>query len=362
MIDDESDSDASSDCLNAGAKDNHGICEFEKTLSLCRSHLGRPDQADQHYTAVCRALYATASELHRFLNKISSANTQLRKMSENNNLEDLPGRAHPDLFSELDMSTWASLWMQCVANLRSGVTLRQIETRHSPVPIQFELTPYEMLMQDIRSKNFSLKKTTDWVNGDLPLATRTNAHKIIMDFIRSRPSLKPTSKRRLKPKLPQPKSHHEKILDEIKKPSSRALLNPAETKLRVYQPFKLGTVLDSGNSPKQNRNHSFSSPSKSKINSQLPRSNTIQPITRSRTKLGIQPTRSKTIQKVSDSASMSSNGSNPVKKKINVKALLHEDPSMDINEPLEKLNFSTPKRRSSERAVDVRDHKKGKWA
>ena len=100
-------------------KDNHGICEFDKTLSLCRSHLGRPDQADQHYTAVCRALYATASELHRFLNKISSANTQLRKMSENNNLEDLPGRAHPDLFSELDMSTWASLWMQCVANLFS---------------------------------------------------------------------------------------------------------------------------------------------------------------------------------------------------------------------------------------------------
>ena len=43
-------------------------------------------------------------------------------------------------------------------SLRSGVTLSRVENHHK-VPVQFELSPYEMLLDDIRKKKYSLRET-----------------------------------------------------------------------------------------------------------------------------------------------------------------------------------------------------------
>ena len=145
---------------------------------------------------------------------------------------------------ELDTSQWANLWMSCMSELRNGVTLKHCERRHSPIPTQFELTPYEMLMSDIAHKNWKLKKSkaSNFINGELSIQTRKNAHQIIMEHIRSRPALVPTNRRHLKPAPPKKQSLHEVIMGEIKKPSSRALLRYSEVKERKTA-FPVGNVL-----------------------------------------------------------------------------------------------------------------------
>lgn len=51
----------------------------------------------------------------------------------------------------------ARLWIQVVRQLRNGVTLRKITQLNLP-RIEYELTPYEMLLDDIRSRRYLLNK------------------------------------------------------------------------------------------------------------------------------------------------------------------------------------------------------------
>ena len=45
-----------------------------------------------------------------------------------------------------------------MGDLRNGVKLRKVQERqYSPLPVEFQLTPYEMLMDDIRFKRYKLR-------------------------------------------------------------------------------------------------------------------------------------------------------------------------------------------------------------
>lgn len=153
-----------------------GYCENEVTvrsvLKLCRQHAGHEHR--EHYQKVVKALHSEALELRAFLSKLTSANTQLRSM-----------RPDEDEISELDQQQWSSAWLSVMRSLRSGVTLNRVEN-HSKMPVQFELSPYEMLLDDIRKKKYSLRETPQ-----VPEALRKDTHDIILDFIRSRPPLNP---------------------------------------------------------------------------------------------------------------------------------------------------------------------------
>lgn len=49
--------------------------------------------------------------------------------------------------------------MQVMRDLRNGVKLKKVQERqYNPLPIEYQLTPYEMLMDDIRSKRYTLRK------------------------------------------------------------------------------------------------------------------------------------------------------------------------------------------------------------
>lgn len=53
----------------------------------------------------------------------------------------------------------ARIWVQAMRDLREGVKLKKVQERqYNPLPIEYQLTPYEMLMDDIRSKRYKLRK------------------------------------------------------------------------------------------------------------------------------------------------------------------------------------------------------------
>uniref|UniRef100_A0A672HC51 Spire-type actin nucleation factor 1b n=1 Tax=Salarias fasciatus TaxID=181472 RepID=A0A672HC51_SALFA len=192
---------------------------YRDIFRLCTAHLPSVSDAPSHYQAVCRALYTETRELRTFLEKIKSAKENLRKMEEETTEE--PGR---DL-NELQNADWARFWVQVMRDLREGVKLKKVQERqYNPLPIEYQLTPYEMLMDDIRSKRYKLRKVM--VNGDIPPRLKKSAHEVILEFIRSRPPLNPVSARKLKPQAQPPPTLHERILEEIK----------AERKLRPVSP------------------------------------------------------------------------------------------------------------------------------
>lgn len=109
----------------------------------------------------------------------------------------------------------ARFWVQVMRDLRYGVKLKKVQERqYNLLPIEYQLTPYEMLMDDIRSKRYKLRKVMVsvrpgelrrdqpesepflaalQVNGDIPPRLKKSAHEIILEFIRSRPPLNPVS-------------------------------------------------------------------------------------------------------------------------------------------------------------------------
>ncbi|XP_035528212.1 protein spire homolog 1 isoform X2 [Morone saxatilis] len=210
----EEEDDAEDDPDNVSSV--HG---YRDILKLCTAHLPSLSDAQSHYQAVCRALYTETRELRTFLEKIKSAKENLRKMEKESS--DDPGR---DL-NELQNADWARFWVQVMRDLRDGVKLKKVQERqYNPLPIEYQLTPYEMLMDDIRSKRYKLRKVM--INGDVPPKLKKSAHEVILEFIRSRPPLNPVSARKLKPQTQAPPTLHERILEEIK----------AERKLRPVSP------------------------------------------------------------------------------------------------------------------------------
>ncbi|XP_069385045.1 protein spire homolog 2 isoform X2 [Paralichthys olivaceus] len=207
------------------AKEKEGamrpVCTFRQVMAMCASRLSDPSLAPEHYPAVCRALFVETLELQTFLTKIRDAKEMLKKITTEEALED-QSTAELDALKNRD---WARLWVQLMKELRQGVKLKKVQEQpFNPLPTEFSLTPFEMLMQDIRARRFQLRKVM--VDGDIPTRVKRNAHELILDFIRSRPPLKPVMERSLPPPPPQQQSLHDQVLAEIKQ----------ERKLRPVDP------------------------------------------------------------------------------------------------------------------------------
>ncbi|XP_042239909.1 protein spire homolog 1-like [Homarus americanus] len=179
-----------------------------EALQVCESRLtngGLEGGVCEHYRAVIRAQVAESIDLASFLIKVAQGNKFSTQSS------DLLSSEH-DL-RELQSEDWARLWMQVMWELRNGVKLKKFE--YSRGPIEYALTPYEMLMDDIRSRRYTLNKVM--VNGDIPPRVKKDAHTIILDFIRSRPPLRKASERKLLPPPRKISSPMELLMESIRK-------------------------------------------------------------------------------------------------------------------------------------------------
>ncbi|KAI4811342.1 hypothetical protein KUCAC02_014252 [Chaenocephalus aceratus] len=226
--------------------DPDNICSvhgYRDILKLCTSHLPSLSDVPGHYQAVCRALYTETRELGTFLEKIRSAKENLRKMEEGSS--EGPGK---DL-DELQTDDWARFWVQVMRGLREGVKLKKVQDRqYNPLPIEFQLTPYEMLMNDIKSKRYNLRKVM--LHGDIPPRLKKSAHEVILEFIRSRPPLNPVSARKLKPLTQLPPTLHERILSEIKSERKLRPVSPGEMRRGrlVIRPLSMSFSFDASES------------------------------------------------------------------------------------------------------------------
>uniref|UniRef100_A0A8C0DF62 Spire type actin nucleation factor 2 n=1 Tax=Balaenoptera musculus TaxID=9771 RepID=A0A8C0DF62_BALMU len=182
---------------------------FTQAMRLCAARLTEPRGAQTHYQAVCRALFVETLELRAFLARVREAKEMLQKLRE-----DEPQSEKPLMeLNSLGRTDWARLWVQLMRELRHGVKLKKVqEQEFNTLPTEFQLTPFEMLMQDIRARNYKLRKVM--VNGDIPPRVKKDAHELILDFIRSRPPLKQVPE--ASPLTPEQRTLHEKILEEIK--------------------------------------------------------------------------------------------------------------------------------------------------
>lgn len=106
---------------------------------------------------------------------------------------------------------------------------------------EFELTPYEMLLDDIRCRRYKLKHVE--VNGDILQKVKKDAHELIFEFIRSRPPLVPASRRKLAPRPTKQQSLYDKLMHSIRQEHK---LRPTPPPSVRASPF-LGRVTETGN-------------------------------------------------------------------------------------------------------------------
>jgi len=175
----------------------------EKVLQLCRHHLALPQESEQHYQQVCRALVAEALELSNFM--------------ENLCIQDL------DELDLLDRQEWAGIFNQVMSELRNGVKLRAVD--YTRTPTEFALTPFELLMYDIKSKKAVLKPP-------IPAHVEKAAKEKILEAIRSRPPLKPLEERKLRSPKQDEETPIENLMNEIRRGTARMSLRKTRIKTR----------------------------------------------------------------------------------------------------------------------------------
>ncbi|XP_052269453.1 uncharacterized protein LOC127870919 isoform X2 [Dreissena polymorpha] len=213
--DDDEGIDIERDSDNDQDSQGRELTVFQDVINRCIRRLSSQQNAQLHYKAVCRALATEASELTTFLDNIKKGHAKLVSKEE------------PSV-DDLERSDWARLWVQIMRQLRHGVRLKKVDQDHLP-PVEFELTPFEILLEDIRLGRFKLNRVS--VNASIPPKVKDDAHAVILDFIRSRPPLKPVSRRKLNDIPVREMDPREKLMSEIRN-------NPV-----ILKPVKQGKVV-----------------------------------------------------------------------------------------------------------------------
>ncbi|KAM6284674.1 protein spire homolog 1-like [Spheniscus humboldti] len=174
---------------------------LQDVIKACEAHLSRPSEAMSHYEMTCRSLFTEYMELQKLVTIIQTSKESLRKMD----VEDLV--ENPLQKKE---KLWASLWPSVICELQNGVRLRKATERpqrHVP-PKECIRSPYELLLDDIQHKRYTLRKVI--------IEQKHRTPKV--DVAAPKPHLKPMMERKLKECVPWESSWHEQLMAEIKRP------------------------------------------------------------------------------------------------------------------------------------------------
>jgi len=184
--------------------ENNDLCQ--KIFKYCCKHhnMASIEDVAHHYREVCKALVAEVMQLTNFISRLSDENLLELEM--------------------LERKDWAGVFNNVMDELRSGVKLRNVSATKRA--FEFSMTPYEMLMEDIRNRKAILKPPV------LDLNVELAARDQIMNFIRSKPTLKPVSERKLASPV-HDETPAEKLMSDIRSGKARQSLRRSRPKLKT---------------------------------------------------------------------------------------------------------------------------------
>ncbi|KAK4829297.1 hypothetical protein QYF61_002694 [Mycteria americana] len=204
-------------------------------VQACEDHLSRPSEATSHYEMTCRSLFTEYMELQKLVTIIQTSKESLRKMDVEDLVEN-PLQKKEKHWRAVDLAltgfSEASLWPNVIHELQNGVRLRKATERpqrHAP-PKECVHSPYELLLDDIQQKRYTLRKVI--------VEQKHRTPKV--DSAVPKPHLKPVLERKLKERVPWESSWHEQLMAEIKQPqklrSSAARKNGSRPKEMLLTP------------------------------------------------------------------------------------------------------------------------------
>lgn len=199
--------DSSVNCDNTSNTSQSDPVTLESILQLCRNHLSNSTEADTYYQDLCSALYAEANLDLKLLLKVASSGHSIRDEMDAYNQS-----ASEAIRDDVKFQEWACLWIQVVRDLKDGVKLRKVNVNHSKNSEEYDLTPYEKLLRDIRDKNYNLRH----IDSDAIESMKKDTHALILELIRTRPKLVPASQRILRPEPVKISTIHEKLMQEVR--------------------------------------------------------------------------------------------------------------------------------------------------
>ncbi|XP_058275358.1 protein spire homolog 1-like isoform X2 [Hirundo rustica] len=175
-------------------------------IKACEEHLSRPSEATSHYEMTSRSLFTEYMELQKLVTIIQTSKERLRKMDMEDWVE------NP---IQKKKTQGVSPWPDVICELQTGVRLRKAAERpRRRVPLKERTrSPYEMLLDDIQHKRYTLRKVT--------IQQKHRAPKV--EGAALKPHLKPMLKVKLKQCVPQEPRWCEQLMAEIKQtPKLRA--------------------------------------------------------------------------------------------------------------------------------------------
>ncbi|XP_009990849.1 PREDICTED: protein spire homolog 1-like, partial [Tauraco erythrolophus] len=172
---------------------------LQDVIKACEEHLSGPSEATSHYEMTCRSLFTEYMELQKLVTIIQTSKERLRKMD----VEDLVEKP-----LQKKEKYWASLWPNIIHELQNGAKLRKATERpqHHMPPKECVRSPYELLLDDIQRKRYTLRKVI--------IERKNRTPKV--DVATPKPHLKPVLERKLC--VPWESSQHEQLMAEIKQP------------------------------------------------------------------------------------------------------------------------------------------------
>ncbi|NWU27069.1 SPIR1 protein, partial [Dyaphorophyia castanea] len=181
---------------------------LQDVIKACEDHLSRPSEATSHYETTCKSLFTEYMELQKLVTIIQT--------SKKVHLAATPSTFTHSPTTDLALAGFskASLWPDVICELQTGVKLRKAseQPRCCVSPKERIRSPYELLLDDIQHKRYTLRKVSDGIVLS-PLVSLLCPMALCGAMLCLQ-----MLKVKLKQCVPQEPSWHEQLMAEIKQP------------------------------------------------------------------------------------------------------------------------------------------------
>ncbi|NWZ38291.1 SPIR1 protein, partial [Brachypodius atriceps] len=142
--------------LKLDGKDTKPPVTLQDVIKACEEHLSRPSEATSHYEMTCRSLFTEYMELQKLVTIIQTSK-EVRL--------GLPISCYSPPGTDLALAGFSKVspWPDVICELQTGVRLRKASERpRRRVSLkERSRSPYEILLDDIQHKRYTLRKVSD---------------------------------------------------------------------------------------------------------------------------------------------------------------------------------------------------------